>query len=102
MGTQARPVMFRAWSGAATSGGITRAQKRTLGAICRGLRGAPATFLPPLITGSVILALLVGVHSVIGTPEILATVAVPWSVSTLYAIVYSAVLARGRDAATAR
>ena len=35
------------------------------------------------------LAVLVGVHALIGTPEIAATIAVPWSVSTLYAFGYS-------------
>lgn len=86
----------------AISGAITLVLKRALEAMSRRLSGVAAALLPPLVTASAILALLVGVHRVIGTPEILATVAVPWSVSTLYAIVYSAVLARGRDAATAR
>ena len=82
----------------ALSGGITFVLKRVLEALAARLRGPLAYALPPLATASVILAILVGVHLAIGTPEIAATIAVPWSVSTLYAIVYSAVLARGRDA----
>jgi hypothetical protein len=82
------------------SGGITFGLKRVLEALAARMTGWPAYVLPPLITASVILALLVAVHTLIHTPEIAATVAVPWSVSSLYAIVYTAVLVRerrGRD-----
>lgn len=80
----------------ALSGGITLVLKRVLEALARGLQGPLRYVLPPLLTASVILATLAGVHLAIGTPEIAATIAVPWSVSTLYAIVYTAVLARDR------
>ena len=81
------------------SGLITLLLKRVLEAFSARLSGLLAYVLPPLITASVILALLIGVHRLIGTPEILATIAVPWSVSTGYAILYTAALrrdARGR------
>jgi hypothetical protein len=78
------------------SGLITLGLKRALEAFAARLSGWTAYVLPPLITASVILAVLVGVHRLIGTPEIAATIAVPWSVSTLYALVYTAALARGR------
>ena len=80
----------------ALSGAITLVLKRTLEALVARLRGPVAYVLPPLATASVIVATLAGVHLAIGTPEIEATIAVPWSVSTLYAILYSAVLARDR------
>jgi hypothetical protein len=48
-----------------------------------------------VVTASTILVVLVTVHWIIGTPEIAETIAVPWSVSTLYALIYTAVLARG-------
>lgn len=79
------------------SGAITFVLKRVLEALAARLAGPLAYIAPPLATASVILGLLVGVHLAIGTPEIAATIAVPWSVSTLYAIVYSAVLARNRQ-----
>jgi hypothetical protein len=82
------------------SGAITFVLKRVLEALAARLTGWAAYALPPLITASAILALLVGVHTLIHTPEIAATVAVPWSVSSLYAIIYTAVLVRerrGRD-----
>jgi hypothetical protein len=80
----------------AVSGLITLVLKRALEAFASRLRGWSALAVPPLITASVILALLFGIHRLIGTPELFVTIAVPWSVSTLYAILYSAALARGR------
>jgi hypothetical protein len=80
----------------ALSGAITFVLKRVLEQLAARLSGWRALALPPLITASAILATLVAVHRAIGTPEIAATIAVPWSVSTLYAIVYSAALARER------
>ncbi len=76
------------------SGLITLVLKRVLEAFSARLGGPLAYVLPPLATASVILALLVAVHTLIGTPEILATIAVPWSVSTGYAILYTAALRR--------
>ncbi len=70
--------------------------KRALEAMAARLAGLAAYALPPLASASLILALLYGVHRLIGAPEIWATIVVPWSVSTLYAIVYAAVLARRR------
>jgi hypothetical protein len=78
------------------SGAITFVLKRVLEWLANRLTGWRALALPPLMTASAILVTLVGVHRLIGTPEIAATIAVPWSVSTLYAIVYTVALARGR------
>ena len=80
----------------ALSGAITFVLKRALEWLATRLAGWRALVLPPLITASAILATLIAVHRLIGTPEIAATIAVPWSVSTLYAIVYARTLARGR------
>ena len=79
------------------SGIITLVLKHVLEVLVRRIPGALAYALPPLITASTILAVLVGVHLLIRTPEIAATIAVPWSVSTLYALIYTAVLVRGRN-----
>ncbi|HEY3949950.1 hypothetical protein [Phenylobacterium sp.] len=80
----------------AISGTITLVLKRALEAMAARLGGPAAYVVPPLATASVIAALLVGVHTLIGTPEIARTIAVPWSVSSLYAIIYTSVLVRGR------
>jgi len=81
------------------SGSITLLLKRALEAMTQRLTGWPAYVIPPLVTATVILVVLVGVHRLIGTPEIARTIAVPWSVSTLYAVLYTLTLARGRTGA---
>ncbi len=81
------------------SGALTGALKKTLEALDGRLAGALAFAVPPAITAGSILTLLTLVHTLIGTPEVLATIAVPWSISTLYAIVYNAGLVRARRSA---
>lgn len=76
------------------SGLITLVLKRALEAMSGRFAGVLAYVVPPTITASAILALLVLVHRLIGTPEIAGTIAVPWTVSTLYAAVYSATLVK--------
>lgn len=45
--------------------------------------------VPPIITATTILAILATAHTLAGTPEVLATIAVPFTVSTTYAILYN-------------
>jgi hypothetical protein len=45
--------------------------------------------LPPLITATAIATILITAHTLAGTPEVLATIAVPFTVSTSYAILYN-------------
>ncbi|MGD9982287.1 MAG: hypothetical protein AB7H66_15595 [Hyphomonadaceae bacterium] len=52
-------------------------------------RNIAALIAPPLVTATIIAAILFIAHTLAGTPEVLATIAVPWTVSTLYAIVYN-------------
>src|SRR3569833_615536 len=75
---------------------ITLVLKRSLEAMSRRASGPTAYIAPPFISAATILTVLIVAHSLIGTPEMFATIAVPWSVSTLYAIVYAATLARGQ------
>jgi len=81
------------------SGALTGGLKKTLEALDGRLTGALAYVIPPAATAGTILFLLILVHSLIGTPELVATIAFPWSVSTLYAIVYNAGLVRARRSA---
>ena len=81
------------------SGLITLVLKRILEQLAGRLVGIQAYVLPPAMTASAVLLLLICVHKLIGTPEIVRTIAVPWAVSTLYAILYSATLARGQTKA---
>ncbi|HEY0599553.1 hypothetical protein [Brevundimonas sp.] len=75
---------------------ITLVMKRGLEAGHARLTGLPARLLPPLISCTAIGALLFAVHGLAGTPEVIRTIAVPWTVSTLYAFVYVASLERVR------
>jgi len=61
-------------------------------------RNLAALVVPPLITAATILAILVSAHTLAGTPEIAATIAVPFTVSTSYAIIYNWGLWRRRQA----
>jgi hypothetical protein len=83
------------------SGLITLLLKRALEAMSGRFSGVLAYVAPPATTAILILGVLVLIHRLIGTPEIARTIAVPWSVSTLYAVIYSAALVNGRRKAAA-
>ncbi len=86
------PALVQGMISALLTGLIKRALERMA---CR-LAAPLAYLLPPIATASVVLAILAGVHSLIGTPELVATIAFPWSLSTLYAFIYNAALVRAR------
>ena len=52
-------------------------------------RNMAALFVPPIVTATAIATILVTAHTLAGTPEILTTIAVPFTVSTAYAILYN-------------
>src|ERR1044072_1772875 len=79
------------------SGAITFGLKWFLEAMATRLGGAAAYVVPPAISTASILALLFGVHTLAGTPEVWATIAVPFAVSTTYAFVYTALIVRQRQ-----
>lgn len=78
---------------------LTGVIKRVLEGFAGRFTGPLAFVAPPLATALGVLATLVAVHSLIRTPELVTTIAFPWSLSTLYAIVYNAALVRSRNAA---
>jgi hypothetical protein len=82
----------------ALSGIITAVMKRWLehaqGKLFAGLPALPRLLTGPAISAAVTGTLLFVAHSLAGTPEVIRTIAVPWSVSTLYAFVYTATLER--------
>lgn len=61
------------------------------------LKGAAALIVPPAITASTIFAILVSAHTLAATPALWATIAVPFTVSTSYAILYNLRLSRERS-----
>lgn len=81
---------------------ITLVLKRFLEGLSARLDGPAAYLLPPSISCATILALLWTLHTLAGTPEVWATLAVPFAVSSTYAWIYTAIVVRGRRAEAAR
>ncbi len=81
------------------SAALTFGIKRGLEDRFRRLEGITALVVPPVLSCSIVLALLVGAHTLARTPEVWATIAVPYAVSSTYAVVYTAGLwiARRRE-----
>jgi hypothetical protein len=71
------------------SGVLTLFLKKFLEWFNARLKGITALVLPPLVTATAIATILTTAHTLAGTPEVLATIAVPFTVSTSYAILYN-------------
>ncbi len=82
----------------ALSGGITLGLKRFLEAASARLPGVWATIAPPTISCAVILALLLVAHILAGTRNVLATISLPYAVSSTYAWIYTWAVTRSRAA----
>jgi hypothetical protein len=78
------------------SGLITLGLKRFLEAASLRLPAVWAIVVPPTVSCAGILALLLTAHHLAGTPNVWATISVPYAVSSLYAWVYVIVVVRGR------
>ncbi|SLN19307.1 hypothetical protein ROA7450_00611 [Roseovarius albus] len=74
------------------SGTITFGLKTALDYLRERLSAGFAAWVPPLITCSVSLCVLVGVHTIAGTPEVVKTIAVPFSVASIYAVTYNLIM----------
>lgn len=85
------------------SGLLTLGLKRFLEAAIARLPDLWAAILPPAATCAGVLAILLTAHRLAGTPNVWATISVPYAVSSSYAWIYSLtlVLARRRHAAGA-
>ncbi len=68
---------------------LTLCLKRFLEWMSARLRGLGGLIVPPLITATAIATILTTAHTFAGTPEILATIAVPFTLSTSYAVLYN-------------
>jgi LytS/YehU family sensor histidine kinase len=71
------------------SGLLTLGLKRWLEWGRARIAGLAGALVPPLISCLSIAAILSGAHALAGTPEIVATIALPWTVSTLYGFIYT-------------
>jgi hypothetical protein len=82
----------------ALSGAITFVLKRMIERLASSFSGLAALVLPPLIAVGLSVAVLSSIHALAGTPEILATMALPVSVTAIYSTIYTAALWRARRA----
>ncbi len=73
---------------------ITLFLKRIIESIYHCVAGWQRFALPPLAAFLVSIALLTLIHTIAGTPALLATISVPVAVSTLYAFLYTITLSR--------
>ena len=82
------PLIAGAVQGA-LSGLITFGLKRLIERVSRQFSGLAGLLIPPIAAFAVSATLLTLLHAASGTPEIAATIAVPLTVSTSYAALYS-------------
>jgi hypothetical protein len=73
----------------ALSACITLTLKTVVERLAPRFAGLAALCAPPLIAAGLSAALLTTLHSLAGTPEVLATVALPLIVATSYAAIYN-------------
>ena len=73
---------------------ITLFLKRIIEGIFHRTAGWQRFVLPPVAACLISIALLTVIHSIAGTPALLATISVPITVSTLYAFFYTLTLSR--------
>jgi ascorbate-specific PTS system EIIC-type component UlaA len=73
----------------ALSAAITLALKKAVDFLSKRFQGVASLVAPPLIACSVSLGVLAGAHFIARTPEIAATIAVPFSIAFGYASLYS-------------
>lgn len=90
------PLIAGAIQGA-LSGTITFFLKRGIEFLTARLSGIAVLVVPPLAAFAVSVALLSTIHALSGTPEILATIAVPLTVATSYAALYNWGLWKARE-----
>lgn len=77
---------------------LTLFLKSVIDVLSRRFAGITRLWAPPLTACLGSASLLVGLHALIGTPEIASTIAVPLLVSTSYAAIYNFSISRRRGA----
>ncbi|MDB6177750.1 hypothetical protein PAF17_09535 [Paracoccus sp. Z330] len=77
---------------------ITLGLKRMLEALSARLQGLATLIMPPLLALGASALLLSVIHRLAGTPEILPTIVVPLSVTTVYSAAYTFALWSRRNA----
>ncbi|MDN3714164.1 hypothetical protein QWZ10_24505 [Paracoccus cavernae] len=78
------------------SGLITLFLKRMIETLSARVAGPAGLVVPPVIAVATSVLILTTLHSLAGTPEIRATIALPLTVTAIYATLYSFALWRAR------
>lgn len=73
---------------------ITLFLKQIIESLFQRFSGWPRFVLPPVAACLISVLLLSTIHTIAGTPALLATLSVPVAVSTLYAVLYTITLSR--------
>ncbi|WP_282609298.1 hypothetical protein [Pelagibius sp. Alg239-R121] len=68
---------------------LTLTLKTIIDRLAARFSGSKRLWLPPLIASSVSACVLLAIHKASGTPEILATISLPMTVATSYAVIYN-------------
>ncbi|WP_317055783.1 MULTISPECIES: hypothetical protein [Roseovarius] len=68
---------------------ITLGLKQVVEALSTRLPGLAGLILPPLVACAVSVSLLYTIHTLVGTPEVWTTLALPSTVATIYAALYT-------------
>lgn len=68
---------------------ITLLLKRTVEFLGRNLPAFSALVLPPLVASMLSFFLLFSIHQLIDTPQVLLTIALPFTMATFYAVIYN-------------
>lgn len=71
------------------SASITFVVKRTVEIVSAALNGFAALVLPAMAASMVSFICLVGIHTLVGTPEVWLTIALPFAAALLYVSSYS-------------
>lgn len=87
MSKRLSPALRQAQGDAGRSGSVLEGRQPE--PVKGGARTLAALIAPPLVTATAIGTILFTAHTLAGTPEVLATIAVPFTVSTSYAILYN-------------
>lgn len=75
---------------------ITLGLKRIVDGLAARFDGAAGLIVPPLAAWAVSAGILAAIHTLAGTPEVLATIAVPNLVATAYAVLYTLAVQRAK------
>jgi len=92
-----RPAVVAGLVQGGASALVTFTLKSSLEAMSARLKGALALVVPPTISCTVVLILLVVVHRLAGTHELWSTISIPYGASSAYAWIYTAILESGRS-----